>query len=452
MKLLLLTPEYQGSGGGIMTLYRTLVPALRDQGVEVHVIEGSGMHAVQDPSPRLENGIRTETLEYRRMARWHEQFAAYAATPGLRRHMAAAWAMWEQAGYGEGYDVVEACDFGLSFLPPVVEAKRPLVVQCHGSLGQIAVHDPLIESETEGLLIRLLERAVLHHAQAVHTTSAPNATFWQRETGRDVVTLPPPLNFSPASPSKVSDRGLVVGRLQRWKGPHVLCGAVQRLGPSAPPIDWVGRDTGWDSKEQSSASHLAAAFPETWGRIVRHVPPVSPQEVALRQAGALFNVVPSTWDVFNFTAAEAMASGRPTIVSSGAGASDLVETGRNGFVFQVNDAASLADAIENLMRQSPERLSEIGAAGRETVLRELDPVAVARKRILAYQAEMGAFVSSPPPPVSEWLSGICRPASMGTSASFAFLGQLPLRALVGHVASRLRATVRARAPFRFARH
>ena len=32
MRLLLLTPEYDGAGGGIMTFYRALAPALRARG------------------------------------------------------------------------------------------------------------------------------------------------------------------------------------------------------------------------------------------------------------------------------------------------------------------------------------------------------------------------------------------------------------------------------------
>jgi hypothetical protein len=46
-------------------------------------------------------------------------------------------------------------------VPPAIEAKRPLVVQCHGSIGQIADHDPIAGKATENLLVRLIERDVL---------------------------------------------------------------------------------------------------------------------------------------------------------------------------------------------------------------------------------------------------------------------------------------------------
>src|SRR5947209_607705 len=115
MRLLILAPEYEGSGGGIMTFYQALIPALQDQGVVVSIIEGSAYHTGGDNSLRQRNGVRVQTLELNRVHRWHDQFGHLAAAPGLRRHLAAAWAMWEQAHFGEDADIVEASDWGLLF-------------------------------------------------------------------------------------------------------------------------------------------------------------------------------------------------------------------------------------------------------------------------------------------------------------------------------------------------
>src|SRR5262249_27112616 len=166
--------------------------ALHANGVELHVVEGSAVYAAADRATRLRDGICIETLELAGLERWYERFPAFSATPGLRRHLAAAWAMWDQAGRGEGYDVVEACDWGLLFVPPAIEATRPLVVQCHGSIGQIAVHDPIAGEETQSLLVRLIERAALAGAQWVQTCSRANAAFWRAETGREIAMVRPP--------------------------------------------------------------------------------------------------------------------------------------------------------------------------------------------------------------------------------------------------------------------
>jgi glycogen synthase len=188
---------------------------------------------------------------------------------------------------------------------------------------------------------------------------------------------------------------------------------------------------------------MERAFPEIWGRRVHPLAPVSPDEVAARQARARFNLVPSSWDVFNFTAAEAMASGRPVVVSTGAGASELVVDGETGFVFEAENAASLASALERVMSASETHLAAMGAAARETVARELDPARIARARLAAYQTAIDSFATSPPTAIGGWLGGVCRPDLAATDTG-AFLGQFPIRAVASHLASRLGEKLAAR--------
>lgn len=436
MRLLVLTPEF-GSGGGIRTFYRNLAPAVLERGVAVRVIEGSAMHA-GDRAPRDVQGIEVETLERERFERWRSRFPQLDAAPGAQRHLAAAWAMWEQAGFGADADIVEAADWGLSFAPAAVEAKKPLVIQTHGSVGQITTHDPLGGEEVQGALIRLIESALLSRSPAVQSYSRANAAFWRSETGREVEMIRPPVPLPPADGHpEVSDRGLVVGRIQRWKGPHILCEALRALGDRAPPVDWFGGDTAFRRRGTTTGQHLANAFPAVWGRLVRPQPTIPAEEVARRQSRALFNLAPSSWDVFNFTAAEALGSGRPTIVSTGAGASELVVDGENGFLFAAGDASALAAAIERVLSSTPARLTQIGVAGRETVRRELDPAMIAAARIAAYRSAIEAFRSAPPAPIAGWLGELCRPSS-GTPVDGAFLDQFPIRTLTAHLAGRVR--------------
>ena len=437
MRLLILTPEFEGAGGGIMTFYQALIPALQAEGVEVRVIEGSACHAAEDKSLRLRNGVRIETLELNRLRRWSVRFARFAATPGLRRHLAAAWAMWEQAGFGEDADIVEACDWGLPFLPVALDAVRPLVVQCHGSAGQIAQYDPIAGEETQDVLTRLLEATTLAGCRAIQTYSCANAGSWRNETGADVQVIRPAWTRPPVQPAHVNNHGLVVGRVQRWKGPQVVCAAVDLLGRPALEIDWVGRDTPWGFRESSTSTHLGNTYPEIWGKKITHHPPESAEQVSRRQASALFNLVPSTWDVFNFTAVEAMASGRPAIISTGAGASELVEDGVNGYTFPSGDAEGLAATIERVLSASPAQLADVGRSAQETIRRALDPPTIARQRLAAYRSTIDAFRESGGPSILGSLAEICRPSDVPADRDASFLDQVPLRTLVRHVAGRL---------------
>jgi glycosyltransferase involved in cell wall biosynthesis len=439
MRLLILTPEYEGSGGGIMTFYQALIPALQAQGVEVRVIEGSACHTAADKSLRCCGGAWVETLEISRVHRWHARFGRFAATPGLRRHLAAAWAMWEQASFGEEADIVEACDWGLLFVPAALDGAPPLVVQCHGSIGQIAQHDPIAGEETQTVLTRLLERSVMAGVLGgMQTLGCANATWWRQETGSKVQVIRPAWISPPIQPTdESSDRGLVVGRVQRWKGPQTLCAAFDLLSDRALGIDWVGRDTSWGSREHSASTHLSRKYPMVWGKKVVHYAPVPAEQVSRRQAGALFNLVPSTWDVFNFTAVEAMASGRPTIISTGAGASELIEDGVNGYTFPSGDAKGLAATIDKVLSASPGQLADVGLAAQATVRRVLDPPSIAAQRVAAYRSTIDAFGECHGPSLYGSLGEICRPTDHAASDDASFLDQVPLRTLMRHVAGRL---------------
>ena len=445
MRVLFLTPEFDGSGGGVFTYMRALLPALRELGLEPVVFEGSASNNTEDGVPIVVEGILVHKLQTARYKEWRARFAGLAAAPLLRSHLAAAWALWEQAGRGADFDVIEASDYGLLFVPPVVEGRTPLLVQCHGSVGQLSMHDALPGEELDGAIIRMIERAALaSDGCRLHTFSAMNAGFWEGETGRAVGHDAPgwamPAAAAIAS-DMVSNRGLVVGRVQNWKGPHVLCGALRQLGSDAPSVDWVGRDMPSRMPGLSIASELRRSFPDVWGVRITHRPPVDPPSVVRLQAQALFNLVPSTWDVFNFTVVEGLASGRPTIVSSGAGASELIEDGRSGYLFESGDAASLADAIRRVVSETPERLRAVGSAGRELVTNRLDPLASARDRRELYTETIARHaINGTARPIDGWLADICR-GRVPAGEEYGFLSRVPLSVLWRHVMARLRSRI-----------
>lgn len=116
LKVLYLLPEYPPSfGGGIATFYKALLPALAHLGVEVTAIVGSG--CAHGPDPSICDGVRIFPLDQGRVAKLRSLFLDLALTPDLVRHLAAAWAAWEQASGCEGVDVIECTDWGLFAVP-----------------------------------------------------------------------------------------------------------------------------------------------------------------------------------------------------------------------------------------------------------------------------------------------------------------------------------------------
>lgn len=71
-----------------------------------------------------------------------------------------------------------------------------------------------------------------------------------------------------------------------------------------------------------------------------------PQSELLMRLGASdVLVMPSLSDGFGMVVTEALSRGVPVIVSDGAGASDLIDPGRNGFVISAGDASAIADVL-----------------------------------------------------------------------------------------------------------
>ena len=72
---------------------------------------------------------------------------------------------------------------------------------------------------------------------------------------------------------------------------------------------------------------------------------------------------PSVTEGFGISCLEAMAHGRPVVVSEGAGVSELVKDGVEGFVTPIRDAGAIAERIDWL-RRKPEKVKEMGEKAR----------------------------------------------------------------------------------------
>jgi glycosyltransferase involved in cell wall biosynthesis len=68
---------------------------------------------------------------------------------------------------------------------------------------------------------------------------------------------------------------------------------------------------------------------------------------------------------FGIEILEAMAYGRPVIVSRGAGGVDVVEDGVNGFVIEPRDVKGIKDRIQ-FFRDNPEAIKIMGEQARKT--------------------------------------------------------------------------------------
>jgi glycosyltransferase involved in cell wall biosynthesis len=77
-------------------------------------------------------------------------------------------------------------------------------------------------------------------------------------------------------------------------------------------------------------------------------------------------VLPTWEDTWGMTVPEALLAGKPVLCSVRAGSSELVEDGRNGYLFDPLDPTMLAERMRRFV-EHPERSEEMGRRGRQVI-------------------------------------------------------------------------------------
>lgn len=381
-------------------------------------------------------GIEIEYLKPTVYLRYIELFSKYDLFPQFRNNIAAAWAMWEQAKHGDGFDIVECCDFGLGFIPWVLESDRPVITRLHGSYGQIALHEDTSEHILTAHLFQSAESDLLPLADALISHSSNNAQFWNDLLNQEKVKVIYPVFHSDKPPLPLTERdsfGLVTARIQKWKGPEELCKATKLL-PYSSPIKWFGRDM-YFARNLSTAQYLSTAFTEVYNKRILFDKPLQQDAVHRLQRKCKFGLITSTWDMFNFTALEFMAAGTPLICSDGAGASELIEHGKNGYKYPANDIKALAQCIEKIDGLDEITYSQMANAGIETIKSMLNSGIIVRNNMELYRSILN---KSKMPPENRYFNEAYRP-SVNNYSIDRILDKQPLKVLRKYLVKRIKA-------------
>lgn len=186
--------------------------------------------------------------------------------------------------------------------------------------------------------------------------------------------------FSPTAPSEDRPRDrvrvLFVGRLLREKGVCELLEAAEILESRAVPVEVILAG----SMELGNPSSLSADVVSACSS-VKWLGEVVPVDRLLASADML--VLPSWREGLPRTVIEAMAMGKPAIVTDVPGCRETIEHGVSGLLVPLRSPTALADAIQALASDPQRRLS-MGRAGRAR--------AIARfRREIVEQATLGVY-------------------------------------------------------------
>ena len=171
-----------------------------------------------------------------------------------------------------------------------------------------------------------------------------------------------------ASVPVAAERRLVcVGRLCEQKGQLLLIEAAHLLSERGHQFELVLAGDG----EMRPAIEAAIAR-YALGDKVRITGWISSDQVRAELLAARAMVLPSFAEGLPVVIMEAMALRRPVLTTYVAGIPELVEDGRNGWLFPAGSVEELADAMANCLSMDLDQLQVMGDAARERVLQRHD--------------------------------------------------------------------------------
>lgn len=172
---------------------------------------------------------------------------------------------------------------------------------------------------------------------------------------------------------------LCVARMDPIKGQDSALEAIARVAKKVPEARLVLVGDG--SFTSSAGSGLGHPKGARWRRRleeevrelrleghVRFAGYLPPELLDAAWERAQVAVQPSLVEGFGLTAVEGWLRGKPVVVSRGAGASELVLDGVNGFTHEPRDSENLAAALLELLAK-PDEAARMGRRGRETAQR-----------------------------------------------------------------------------------
>ncbi len=174
---------------------------------------------------------------------------------------------------------------------------------------------------------------------------------------------------------------LFAGRFEPRKGSALLCDLVpELLRRRAVHFVVIGDDLFGLAAEQLAARCAVAPLAGALHLLGRRS--LADVRSAMRQADVI--LLPSRWENAPYTLLEAMAAGRPLVVSRVGGVPEMVEDGREALVVTDQDWTGHLAAVE-LLLDDRELAGELGSAARARVARDFSADRMAASSLEVYR-------------------------------------------------------------------
>ncbi len=404
--LCLITEEYppETGWGGIATYNRNLAQGLADAGHRVVVIAGS---AGEPPSEKREGNLEIHRVRFDPRHPWLRALYHGRVRPFLREHCLeflrrmefalAAWKRFRRLERTFPIHLVEAPEYYGSALLVQLRSATPVVVKCH-TPTEVNCHLNKIPVTRDIRLCNLFEKNSVRLAARVTSPSRRMARIvldrWLRRRG-EIELLEYPIDPERYRPLPRDGREgkvfLFTGRLERRKGVDLLVQAFDRVAKDLPGFELhlAGHDTptfGHNGEALTFHGYLATLplREETRSRI-RFLGRLSLEELIPHYQAAYACVVPSvSFENFPNACLEAMACGRPVVVTDQGGTVEMVEHGESGLHVPAGDVEALARSLR-FLGENPEEAERIGAGARRVVLERYATDRIVERTLALYE-------------------------------------------------------------------
>jgi glycosyltransferase involved in cell wall biosynthesis/GT2 family glycosyltransferase/SAM-dependent methyltransferase len=392
------TQEWPSAGrvaGGSGRYVHATARALARRGHVVHVVTCA--HAGL-PATTTEDGVAVHRIA---------EAAPNAKDPAsLARYARAVAKKIRELDAQHAFDVVETPDWaaeGWAFHP---RRNQALVVNMaapsHFVRGFEYADGTAAERRVDEMERWPLERADLVTAPSRKIVETV-AKSWAIDPARvAVIPCGVDTNAFRASPAPNVGRAplvLCVNRLTPIKGPEIFVRAaaiVHRDFPAAR-FRMVGRVESWDGEPGDQKLRTLATSLGLPADRLEIAGPVSHDELPAEYSAADVCVNPSLGESFSLTSAEALACGRPCVLSDAMGITEILTDGTDAMIARSGDPESFARAISKLLGDTALR-ERMGAPARRVVASRCSTDVTVRETEAAYRRAVVAARARAPLP------------------------------------------------------
>lgn len=153
---------------------------------------------------------------------------------------------------------------------------------------------------------------------------------------------------------------LFVGEITKMKGLDFLLNALQQLDDFHLVL--VGKETAYLSELEKKYYTLFESGKVTF------LGQMDQKMLSLTYSNAKFLVLLSTYDSYGMVVLEAMAAGKPVVISENVGAKEIIENGKEGFVIPLNDVDYLVSVLKYLLNDE-EATKRMGQLAKQKALK-----------------------------------------------------------------------------------